>query len=573
VNLNASQQDAVDSDGHCLITACPGSGKTRVLAHRAARLLKGNESGKLIAVTFTKDAADSLKSRILEEAGDSIRDRLAVGTLHSLALNQLKRAGMFKGLASPAEQALLMRRAAQHAKEPVQIDDAIVAIEHYKSSLEPPPSRYESALAETYHIYQTYLEQAGLMDFSDLLIKAALGMREGSIKPYAADWLLVDEAQDLDAVQMAWIDEHSKSGIETVLVADDDQSIYGWRHAMGYEGLIEFRNRVGAKLITLPINYRCDQAIIQSAAKLIGFNTKRVSKNINGESKATGFVKVLRFPDRPEEAAAMIDIAKDNPQEFAVLARTNQLLDSAELTLAAHGIPYFRAGGKSLWEKEAPSSIMGLLRAVIERKHSGILTALHFAGFKVNVIESLLPDEGKNCKTPYQVLLKNFKEPPSRVKGISIDRERLVTLGTLFDEWTQILSSQKENLLITSVAHWVKSHLPEEHIELQVCSWLEDSLKKMPGSVLQRLNLLGRRQKKQGEGVALMTLHSSKGLEWDRVWMIGVEEEVLPYSDSPIEEERRLCYVDMTRARRELYISWKESAGKSFFLEEAGLEN
>ena len=569
-SLNPHQQKAVLATGHCLVTACPGSGKTRVLAVRAARLLELHPNGKLLAVTFTRDAATSLKERIIGQAGETARQRVAVGTLHSLALTQLKRAGQFKRLASSAEQSLFMRRASEHTREPISHEDAVGAIEHIKSCMDTPPPPHTSPGAEAYHLYQGYMDQAGMLDFADLLLLAVLSMRDGSATPYRADWLLVDEAQDMDEVQMAWVEAHSKSGVETMLVADDDQAIYGWRHAMGYKGLTLFLQNMKAGLVTLPLNYRCDKQIIESAARLIHFNQERVPKAVEGVATEPGLVRVLSFEDRIAEADAVIQEAIKGHKEFAVLARTNQLLDAVELKLSAHGIPYYRTGGKSLWDREAPAAVLGLLQAVSEKSHAGIVTALHFAGTKVTAMDALMPSDNSNL---YRKLIANMNEPPAKAAKVgSLERERLIGLARLCREWDDLFTQGRTSLVIAGVALWARSHLQPQHPEHQICDWLSETLLRMRGSLSERLRVLQRpRKRKSQEGVALMTLHASKGLEWDRVWLLGVETGVPPHPDSPLEEERRLCYVGMTRARHELHLSWKVSAGPSQFLEEAGI--
>lgn len=568
-SLNPYQQQAVLARGHCLVTACPGSGKTRVLSVRAARLLEQYPGGKLLAVTFTRDAATSLRDRIIGQAGESSRLRVATGTLHSLALKQLQRAGQLKRLASPAEQALFIRRASEHTLEPITLEDAIGAIEHIKSCMEPPPPPHQNPGAEAYHLYQGYLDQAGMMDFADLLLLAVLSMRDGTVKPYGADWLLVDEAQDMDEVQMAWVEAHALSGVETMLVADDDQSIYGWRHAMGYKGLTLFRQNQKAELVTLPVNYRCDRLIIEAAARLIQYNQERVPKDVVGVASDPGKLQVLAFPDRVSEAEAVVQEAAKGASGIAVLARTNQLLDAVELNLAAQGIPYYRTGGKSLWDREAPATVLGLLQAITERSHAGLCTALHFAGTKVTAMDALMPKDNHDL---YRRLLNAMGNPPEKAaKTGSMERERLIGLARLCREWEGLLRQGRTSLVIAGVAMWVRGHLQPQHIDHEVCDWLSQTLLRMQGKLIERLRILQRpRKRKTQEGVALMTLHSSKGLEWDRVWLIGVESGVLPHPDSPLEEERRLCYVGMTRARHELTISHKPGA-PSVFLAEAGL--
>lgn len=570
MTLNENQQKAVDVQGHCLVTACPGAGKTRVLAHRAAKLLQSFPNGKLLASTFTKDAAKSLKNRILAEAGEEVANRLAVGTLHSLAYHQIKKANLLAKIASPGEQSLLMRRAAERTKEPIDYEDAVKAIEYYKSTMEAAPPPHTSPGAEAYHLYQEYLIQAGLQDFSDLIQLAVLGMRDGSVEPYLVQWLLVDEAQDLDEVQMAWVEAHTKHA-STMLVADDDQSIYGWRHAMGYQGLVQFKNQAKADLVTLSTNYRCDQKIISAAAKLIQCNQHRVPKAIKGQSSNIGEVRAIQFKDRMVEAEAIVNDALRKPDdynEFAVLARTNQLLSAVEIRLLSEGIPYYRATGKSIWDRESTGVLLGLLHSISSKTHGGLLTALHFACIPTTAVEDALSKSGN----PYRKVLSMMENPQKRfVKPESKESEQITSLAKQYREWEGLLNKDKVSLVIAGVSKWVRSHLMSNDFENEICEHLTNVLLRLSGSLPKRLSVLKTPKKKEQNGVALMTLHASKGLEWNRVWLIGVEHETLPHEDSPIEEERRLCYVGMTRARNELNLSWIESAQLSPFLGEAGL--
>jgi superfamily I DNA/RNA helicase len=214
VELNPYQERAVAATGHCTILACPGSGKTRVLSERAARLLANHPKGRLCAVTFTRDAAEELRSRILASCGQDHARRLAVGTFHSLALAQLKRVSRKKPprLLSEGERLAVLRRCwEQHAPE-LSFDEVVRAVDAAKARLTPPLFS-EPSLEALFHAYQDLMKSEGAMDFSDLLLASVRKMACGEMAPLPIRWLLVDEAQDMDQVQMEWILLHGRAGV------------------------------------------------------------------------------------------------------------------------------------------------------------------------------------------------------------------------------------------------------------------------------------------------------------------------------------------------------------------------
>lgn len=214
MELNPYQERAVAATGHCTILACPGSGKTRVLSERAARLLANHPKGRLCAVTFTRDAAEELRSRILASCGQDHARRLAVGTFHSLALAQLKRVSRKKPprLLSEGERLAVLRRCwEQHAPE-LSFDEVVRAVDAAKARLTPPLFS-EPSLEALFHAYQDLMESEGAMDFSDLLLASVRKMACGEMAPLPIRWLLVDEAQDMDQVQMEWILLHGRAGV------------------------------------------------------------------------------------------------------------------------------------------------------------------------------------------------------------------------------------------------------------------------------------------------------------------------------------------------------------------------
>lgn len=571
---DAQQREAILHDGHGLVSACPGAGKTRVLALRSARLLTTHGQGRLVAVTFTRDAAKGLRERILSAAGSQHSRRVASGTFHALALSQLKRHHSKSQLRvlSPREQRMLLMQAWERAAHETEFtfdrfEDACTAIESIKSTTDPAPNPSTSAAGAVYAIYQRLLARAGTCDFADLLLRAVREIADGTLKPIQARWMLVDEAQDMDGVQYAWIMAHVNAGAEVMCVADDDQSIYQWRHALGYKGLMRFRDATGARHLTLPTNYRCRPEILAPAARLISRNNDRVDKNIRAHRDPGGAVAVLANATRWDESARIVNHLLDvGPEGWAVLARTNRTLDAVELALGSEGVAYRRLGGEGFWEKPAAQAYLGLLKSVADGDAVALLQALHWAGlFRSSRVEARSGEEATE-------LLAQLAEPAAGETPGASQRAARVLLG-LHREWREAAERDRVPLIAWGAAQWLAASVDEKRAA--VFEWCAEAVSKAPGTLKARAALLTTsRQNKQdtGTGVALMTMHTAKGLEFPSVWVVGCEDGLVPHIDSEIEEERRLFYVAMTRAEDRLVLSFARDEGKpSRFIEEAGL--
>lgn len=568
------QRAAIALDGHGLISACPGAGKTRVLALRSARLLSTHRQGRLVAVTFTRDAARSLRERILAEAGPQHGRRVASGTFHALALNQLKRhhgKGALRVL-SAREQRMLMMQAWERASAEAEFtfdrfDDACTAIESIKATLDPAPSPKTSAAGAVYATYQRLLARAGANDFADLLLRTVREMGQGALRPIQARWLLVDEAQDMDDVQYAWIAAHVKAGVEVMCVADDDQSIYQWRHALGYQGLMRFRSETGARHLTLPTNYRCRPEILAPAALLVSHNHDRVDKDIRASRGPGGAIAVLANATRWDEATRIVNHLNDTgPAGWAVLARTNRTLDAVELALGAEGIAYQRLGGEGFWEKPAAQAYLGLLKSVADLDAVALLQALRWAGlFRGPRIEV---SSGEDAEA---LLARLAEVAPGETAGASQRAAR--TLKGIHRDWREAAERERVPLVAWGVAQWLAASVDERRGA--VFDWCAEALCKASGPLrarVARLTTPRPAKKDAGQGVALMTMHAAKGLEFPGVWIVACEEGMIPHADSELQEERRLFYVAMTRAEDTLVLSFARDEGKpSRFIEEADL--
>jgi len=566
VILNPHQERAVTATGHCTILACPGSGKTRVLSARAAHLLANNPKGRLCAVTFTRDAAVELRSRILQACGPAHARRLADGTFHSLALAQIKRFSKERPprlLAEGERLAVLRRCWKQHASN-LSFESVIQGIDKVKSRLAPPMFS-DPAMEAVFHGYQDLMESEGAMDFSDLLLTTVRKMTYGEVPPLPIRWLLVDEAQDMDEVQMEWILLHGRAGIEVTLVGDDDQSLYAFRHALGYEGLQEVTFALSASETTLPINYRCAPNILAHAAKLIAHNKNRAFKKISAHKEDPGEITILRLPDRWTEADQIVNtiINAGDDHEWAILARTNLILDAAEVALSDSGIAYSRSGGKSIWEHSIGTVFAGLLRSALDDSWTGIANALSFCGIHAEWVNGHSRRTSGGCAKRLESAIDQIHE--------EAPKKTLTRLQMGLTSWRDQIARGRPTLVVHGIAGFLTDYC--KHNQLNMLRKLEAALAKMPGTLAQRLSTLGRNnQARQKSTIQIMTLHASKGLEFDNVWIMGCEDGNLPHTDSTEEDERRLFYVGMTRARARLILSNAMEEGlESRFLEDAEL--
>lgn len=403
------------------------------------------------------------------------------------------------------------------------------------------------------------------MDFSDLLLTTVRKMANGEMPPLPIRWLLVDEAQDMDEIQMEWILLHGRAGIEVTLVGDDDQSLYAFRHALGYEGLQEVTFALSATETTLPINYRCAPNILAHAAKLIAHNKNRAPKKISAHKETPGAISVLRLPDRWAEVDQIGDTIKKSgdDQEWAILARTNLILDTAEVALTDMGVPYRRTGGKSIWEHSVGSVFAGLMRSAVDDSWTGIANALSFCGIHAEWVNSHSRRTTGGCTGRLEVAMEQVQEEGPR--------KTVVRLRMGLASWRDQIAKGRPALVVHGIAGFLADYCKPN--QLNMLRKLEASVARMPGTLAQRLSVLGRNnQARQQPTIQIMTLHASKGLEFDNVWIMGCEDGNLPHADSTEEDERRLLYVGMTRARKTLILSSAMEDGlESRFLEEAEL--
>lgn len=589
LNLNAEQQQVVDHDGHSVVVACPGSGKTRVVVIKIARILAQYPTARVCAVTFTRDAANELKERLIKEIGEeAVNKRARIGTFHSLAIRQLRHHQQLGKVASPSEQFSFVLRAISSIEDPITVEDAVQIIETVKSSRTTVPE----ADHPVYLAYAKLLTNAKVEDLYDVLRKSLSLMQQGVIAPYPVNFMLVDEFQDTDEIQLAWVLEHVKANINVTVVGDDDQSVYSFRRALGYSGMERFRKATDATQITLSTNYRCRSEVLNAAKLLISHNQERVGKSLYAERGPGGSVTSLRRGDRADEVERIIEevlkhlipappgskFAYTTPAgKWAVLARNRHTLNDVEQALSERGIKYLRPASDSIWSTSPFSYFIGILKSIQSGENEGINNLLHWLGVsQIHINQIALELDGHMWK-----LTENIT--PS-MSGMPTDIVNTVTeFIKVAKGWRRDVKKGYYNEAIKGISGFFLQRITHPDVN-ELFARVSKSVENMRGTPLQRANTLTNpvreiaeekndSEKEAPTGVALMTMHGSKGLEFDNVWIIAAEDGVVPSSKNPVyDEERRLFYVAMTRARDHLFISCRVTAPPSPFTIEAGYD-
>jgi len=596
--LNPDQHDAVHHDGNLLITACPGSGKTFVLRERAIRLLKADPDASGIAVTFTRDAAQELERRIMTaypEAGG----RITCGTFHSLCKTQLEGAGIPVNLISNAKQFDLVQRAIRSIAGPggVRFEEAQAFIDKMKCSLHPdvPLEGPSATLGQIFLAYQELLRQIGAMDFADLLVEATRLMATGKVSPMRATFMLVDEAQDSDNVQTNWVKAHVNSGVEVCLVGDDDQSIFGFRFAGGVDSLLSFKDFAQASHISLNTTYRCAHEIVAPAAALIEHSRKRMPKKLRTENLDPGTVRVLHFPTQEEEIQEMIRFMArtGDPSSWGILCRTNKIATRIETAagaaLATGRFPVSRNNSKSFWDMPLPAALLALSRSICFDTMDGVDTILALANVdegSIRRVHERYPPRRPGALSSY------LREAAGGAFG-----KAQAHFAGLASQWRSMLLGGHGSMSVDAMAAYIlaaptvrppaSAKRGDERYK-KACELVESAARSIKNSrangisatcvtydaFCSRLRLLSLEQNSDADRVdesaaRLLTMHAAKGLEFPNVWIAGADVSRSEADVGLIDEERRLFYVAMTRAKQNLLISYSKKPSQ--FLYEAGL--
>ncbi|HXK35415.1 MAG TPA: UvrD-helicase domain-containing protein [Candidatus Paceibacterota bacterium] len=581
--LNEEQQKAVRYiDGPLLIVAGAGTGKTKTLTARIRHLIESGVNPKaILAITFTNKAAGEMRLR-LDPFLEGFSERPFIGTFHSLGVKILREqahaAGLIQNFAILDEEDALailkdaLREAGFDPKqiEPKKIKSVISWQKNHFVSREDFASRAEEFLDEVavkvWERYEAKLKKERAVDFDDLLIRATkLLAEEKVIRDHYANsfqYINVDEYQDTNVVQDKLIRLLSPHG-RVAVVGDPDQGIYSWRGANIVNILNFEKNFPGAKIIFLEENYRSTKIILEAANKVIKKNVWRQDKNLFTRSKLGEPITLFEAFDEKEEAnfiVRKISELKPNLSEVAVLYRTNWQSRILEETMLRENIPYEVIGVKFFARKEI-KDVLSFIRAAINPESLndikriinlpprgiGKVTLLKIFAGKINELPAKMQEK---IKIFYELLaeIKRFSEnhaPANTIKFIIKESGLEKWLSEGNDEDLERLANMKELVSLAKKYDFLGG-------EVGILKLLEDAA----------LSVSEETSEENKNGIKLMTVHAAKGLEFDTVFVTGLEENLFPHKrreeSTDLEEERRLFYVAITRARERLFLSFAD---------------
>lgn len=594
-SLNSEQRQVALCDKHCLAVAAPGSGKTKTLAVKAARLLSMNM--RVVAVTFTRDSAIELRDRILSIAGNDVLPNLLVGTFHSIdllmAFPRKSKSGMGSAIidagfskltrkweiVKEANRYSFVSRAIAQAGLPLEVDQATAVIEGIKSGQAAPQNDEEKGMVET---YDGLLKRHGVIDFQDILLETNKALKEGLISPLRTDHLLIDEFQDTDRTQFDWAMAHAHARVITTAVGDDDQSIYGFRRALGYRGMIDFVRELSAERIVLGTNYRSHSEVLVPAKKLISVNTDRMDKVLVSSKGAGGTALWEKYGDRKSEAKQCVRWSSDAltaGQSVGILARTNKRLDEVEAWCIRDQVPYVRTEGGSILKSSEMAVLMAMIGLIVDDESLDADQVLSWCKVSEEELTDFHRVVGKRG------IANLTKKQLDQVTLSATSKKLIAMLARRREEWRVILEPGGVQFVLDGVIDVLVAPVSQNQRSINVLQIAKEVFSKPLSNktgidgLRERLRALRNKRDgvKQEEAddetrVALMTAHGSKGLEWDHVWVLGAEEGAFPDESASEQEERRLFFVAMTRARRHLMVSAAGGRPLSRFVTESQIE-
>jgi len=603
--LNPRQQEAVrHTEGPVLVLAGAGSGKTRVLTYRIAYLIEQGLAlpHQILAVTFTNKAANEMRQRVEALLKTNVRP-LWIGTFHSISArilhaeahlagyksnftiydvedqeNQIKRIMEFlninRDILTPKQVQYVISQAKNKLQDARQFEKTA---HDYRSKL----------IAKIFWEYEVALRRNNALDFDDLIIKPIeiFTTHKEVLEKYQNrfKYILVDEYQDTNKAQYYWVKLLSEKHRNLCVVGDEDQGIYRWRGA-DIENILKFeKDFPDCFTIRLEQNYRSTQTILKAANAVVSHNLKRLGKNLWSENGLGEPIKIINVHDEVSEAATIVNIIQKeitqnhySLNDIVILYRTNAQSRALEEQLRRSAIPYTIVGGIKFYERKEIKDILAYLRVLVNPNDTvSLLRIINFpvrgigqttqqvlnkyahqnkctlfeAITKVDEITGIVPGTVKRIKLFYE-MIENFREMASKENALKV-AEKLVDevgLKRIYENSGKIEDESRiENIneLLNSIDIFVSSHPGEDRLE----NYLDEI------SLLTDID----RWDPDRPSVTLMTLHSAKGLEFPVVCITGLEDGLFPLSRSlentdDLEEERRLFYVGMTRAKKKLYL-------------------
>ncbi|WP_035958830.1 ATP-dependent helicase [Bryobacter aggregatus] len=607
--LNPSQREAAaHGEGALLILAGAGSGKTRVITHRMANLVHAHKvpGYSVLAVTFTNKAAAEMKERVqhlLDSTGENYESPF-VSTFHSFCVRMLRRDGdrladlrhgftrQFNIYDDDDQMSLIKQifKGLGVDEKFMQYRAALGRISKAKSHHETPQDLHKNArepiaarMAVIYEQYEAKLRQANAVDFDDLLLESVrllrhdTQLRETYNRRY--NFVMVDEYQDTNRSQYEMMRLLSDSHGNVVAVGDEDQSIYSWRGA-DIRNILDFeRDYRDAKIIRLEQNYRSTKNIIEAASTVVSNNTQRKGKTLWTEQSAGPKIGLYEALDGENEALWIADridkiLDRDRAAQVAILYRTNFQSRQIEEALRRYGRKYNVVGGLSFYQRAEIKDALSYLKLIVNPGDS-----IAF----LRVVNTPARGIGKTTLDQVDAHARTNQSSLWEASGQLVEQHALGSRAeAAITAFRQIILDLRENLETTNIRDLLKELLartgyikaleenpaPENEGRLANLNELINAAAESAergeaiGDFLDHAALVSDSDKVDEKAqISLLTIHNAKGLEFPVVFLAGMEEGLFPHSralvdDHQMEEERRLCYVGMTRARQQLFMTW-----------------
>lgn len=598
ISLNAQQEEAASHlDGPCFVCACPGSGKTRVIVERTVRMVgQGISPRSILSLTFTNKAADEMKERISKILGKEQSSSLYMSTFHALAANVLRRLGSSIGYGSNMsiydsddQESFMAQIARQMGFEldAPQISEIVWKFNDLRENLKPEDEILgefvEDWKGKIAMQYLAKLRAKGAIDFTGLLYEFVRLLEEDKTvlekMRSRFKYLQVDEAQDTNYAQFRIVQLLGENG-NVFIVGDPDQSIYAWRGAR-YENIQDFISSKNARVISLPLNYRSTPEIVAAAAALIKKNPDRqqetefITVNESGDP-----VRCFSLPTPELEGKWLGYRIKEliesgiKPEEIAVLYRLNSMSRSIETGLVQSQVPYQMIGGFGFYDRKEVKDALAMLRFLIN-PFDGIALGRFINKPKRAIGQGMLgkiEQFAENNKINLIEALKRASEymaQPTLIKAcleVAAPFEKDYTgknIGEIMNEMVEAMRYDEYLKTDKDAGDKYEDRKDNQQELINSAAQYSEQRSSDIAAYLNMIALSTSTDKKTETGrVSLMTIHASKGLEFPVVFLPRLEEGMMPHKravqerKNGLEEERRLCYVGMTRAQRILVCTF-----------------
>lgn len=606
--LNPQQREAVQHiEGPLLLLAGAGSGKTRVITHRIAHLIETHKTPgpAVLAVTFTNKAADEMRQRVNSLLTDSSTGRTPiVSTFHSFCVRMLRRDGDSLSEIRPGftrqftiydddDQVALLRSIYKQVgldEKFMQYRASLSRISHAKSHNETPQDWFKAAtdpkltrLAKIYELYEERLRQANALDFDDLLLESVrLLHHDDALRQLynrRFEFVMIDEYQDTNRSQYELMRSLTEVRHNVCVVGDEDQSIYGWRGA-DIRNILDFeRDYLDAVVIRLEQNYRSTKNILEAASALVANNKERKGKWLWTDSDSGSKIGYYEAPDGENESLFIADtiekILSKNPLErVAVLYRTNFQSRQIEEALRRYGRKYLVVGGFSFYQRAEVKDLLAYLKVLLSPQDSvNLLRIINTParGIGKGTVEQMEQYALEHGMSLWNALPKMLEEKVFAARAEFAVKSFVKLIGDLRETSSTkpIQETLREILEKTGYDAMLKNDVSPEsesrlgNLEELVNAAAEASERgESAADFLDHAALVADADSVDTQAaVSLLTIHNAKGLEFPNVFLAGLEEGIFPHSrslnsEAAMEEERRLCYVGMTRAEKRLYVTW-----------------